>query len=190
MQVTLIAQWEVTVALALQLGVDRGSVDTTVQHPSFTAAYGHRSITVYIVGNPLATPGAYISTDGVAEQMSDIISSSGKHTLALFAHPEHLPRVYRSSIANFHGNVDATIFPAMIPYTLNWPVVGSGAIINLFADSAMMSGPNFGMCVSSSSSSTSSTSSTSSSTTSSTSSTSSSTTSAFLSLHPFLPSAL
>ena len=107
-QVTLIAQWEVTVALALQLGVNRDSVDTTVEHPSFTASYGDRSITVYIVGNPLATPGAYISTDGVAGQMSDIIARSGKHTLALFAHPEHLPRVYRSSIANFHGTESAS----------------------------------------------------------------------------------
>ena len=119
---------EVSTALALQLGVDRNSVDTAVQHPFFAASYGDLDITVYIVGNPLATPGAYISTDDVAGQMSDIIASSGKHTLVLFAHPDHLPRVYRSSIANFHGMVDATIFPAMIPYSLNWPVVSNGAI--------------------------------------------------------------
>eukprot|EP01045_Picozoa_sp_COSAG04_P037544 COSAG04_NODE_9635_length_846_cov_0.807229_1_plen_57_part_10 len=36
--------------------------------------------------------------------------SSGKRTLALFAHPDHLPRVYRSSIAIFHGQIDAALF--------------------------------------------------------------------------------
>eukprot|EP01045_Picozoa_sp_COSAG04_P044159 COSAG04_NODE_14840_length_553_cov_0.905286_2_plen_60_part_01 len=34
-QLSLIAQWEVTVALAEQLGVDRLAVDTSVRHPSF-----------------------------------------------------------------------------------------------------------------------------------------------------------
>ena len=144
-QLTVIGQWEVTVALAEQLGVDRLAVDTSVRHPSFATRYGGRLISVYVVGNPVATPGAYISTDGVATQMSDLIASAGKHTLALFAHPDHLPRVYRSSIANFHGQIDATLFPALIPYSLNWPVTSSGAIINLFAGSAVMRGPAFGM---------------------------------------------
>eukprot|EP01051_Picozoa_sp_SAG22_P018348 SAG22_NODE_3064_length_1970_cov_1.613576_1_plen_456_part_10 len=126
--VILIAQWEVTVALATLLRVDRSTVDTSQRHPSFSVSYGGRRVTVYIVGNPLRTVGAYISTDGVAEQMVDIIGTSGRASLAVFAHPEHLPRVYRSSISNFDGHVDATIFPAIIPYSLNYPVDSRAAV--------------------------------------------------------------
>eukprot|EP01052_Picozoa_sp_SAG31_P035138 SAG31_NODE_4202_length_3477_cov_11.648313_3_plen_68_part_00 len=60
--------------------------------------------------------------------MVDIIQEHDRQSLVVFAHPEHLPRVYRSSISNFDGHVDATIFPAIIPYTLNYPVTSSGAV--------------------------------------------------------------
>ena len=142
----LIAQWEVTVALASQRGVDPQNVDTSIRHPSFRARYGSHRVTVYIVGNPLQEVGAYISTDGVAAQMADIIGSSGRSVLTLFAHPEHLPRVYRSSIGNFNGQgFAATIFPAMIPFSLNYPVLSNGAVINLYEGSAFLRGPNYGM---------------------------------------------
>eukprot|EP01052_Picozoa_sp_SAG31_P035139 SAG31_NODE_4202_length_3477_cov_11.648313_4_plen_134_part_00 len=64
--VVLIAQWEVTVALAILLGVDRMKVDTSLRHPQFAVTYGSQRVAVYIVGNPLRAIGAYISTDGVA----------------------------------------------------------------------------------------------------------------------------
>ena len=43
-EVVLAAQWEVTVALAVQLGVDRAAVDTSVEHPHFRVEYGGRMV--------------------------------------------------------------------------------------------------------------------------------------------------
>lgn len=48
-----IAQWEVSVALAMLLGVDRASVDTSAEHPGFGSSYGGHQVYVYIVGNPV-----------------------------------------------------------------------------------------------------------------------------------------
>ena len=77
-EVSLIAQWEVGVCLAEQLGVDRSAVDTTERHSSFQTMYAGTAFTVYIVGNPVQQVGAYISTDGVAQQMVQIITADGQ----------------------------------------------------------------------------------------------------------------
>merc|ERR1712137_136268 len=66
--------------------------------------------------------------------------------LVQLAAPDHLPRVHRTGLKLLADiSQELILYPALIPFDLNYPVTAGAALINLYADSPFLQGNDFGL---------------------------------------------
>lgn len=135
-------QWETAAAAAELLGLDRESFVGNANLSSSCTAHSAGEVCVWKVGDG----GTYLGTNDVYRIIAGKISELGISKLVQLAAPDHLPRVYRTGLRYLLDTQDrVTLYPAMIPYTHNFPVSSQAAIVNLYAGGPFLQGPNYGL---------------------------------------------
>ena len=78
--------------------------------------------------------------------MADKLAELGTSKLVQLAAPDHLPRVYRTGLYYLKDSPnEITLYPALIPYTHNYPATAHAALINLYEGSPFLIGPSYGL---------------------------------------------
>ena len=144
----LMMQWETARAAADILGLatssfegDKGPDDYPSLAKSCTQ-WSTGEVCVWKVGDG----GAYLGTSDVYSIMADKLAELGTSKLVQLAAPDHLPRVYRTGLYYLKDSPnEITLYPALIPYTHNYPATAHAALINLYEGSPFLIGPSYGL---------------------------------------------
>lgn len=134
-------QWETAAAAANLLGLNRESF-AEGNLSKKCCPRGDAEVCVWKVGDG----GSYLDTRDVYDIMKSGLVTLGITKLVQLAVPDHLPRVYRTGLKLLADiSHELILYPALIPFDLNYPVTAGAALINLYADSPFLQGNDFGL---------------------------------------------